>query len=151
MINNWEKFNERFEDDGYSRLTQADIEDIEELASEGMDADSIANEMDHKDYITVSAVQTVINDYQRHNESANTDVSFAISKITDSFTKEDVSEMLKKEKLEWFDSEEDYNQNNNGEAEDVIIDFIIDDFEKKHEKVEDKTNLEKAIKEEYSL
>ena len=151
MIKNWHTFNEQHEDDGYSRLTQADIEDIEELASEGMDANSIAIEMNHKDYITTSAVQTVINNYQLHNESNNTDISFAISKITDSFTKEKVAEMLKKEKLEWFDTEEAYNNKNNGEAEDVIIDFIISDFEGTHEKVSDKSELEKAIKKEYSI
>jgi len=151
MIKNWQTFNEQHEDDGYARLTQADIEDIEELASEGMDADSITTEMNHKDYITTSAVQTVINNYQLHNESNNTDISFAISKITDSFSKEKVAEMLKAEKLEWFDSEEEYNNKNNGEAEDVIIDFIISDFEGTHEKVSNKSELEEAIKKEYSI
>jgi len=151
MIKDWYKFNEQYEDDGYAQLTQADIEDIEELAAEGMGADSIAIEMNHKDYISTSAVQTVINNYQLHNESNNEDISFAISKITDSFSKEKVAELLKKEKLEWFDSEEAYNNKNNGEAEDVIIDFIISDFEGTHEKVSDKSELEEAIKKEYSL
>jgi hypothetical protein len=50
-----------------SRLTHSDMEFIDELYEEGMSAEDIAPEMDHKDYITVETIKSYLK--QRHGLS----------------------------------------------------------------------------------
>ena len=93
----------------------------------------------------------MIKDWEKFNEQ-KVDASFVISKITDKFSKEEVSKMLKSEKLAWSDDEESYSGNNNGEAEDVVLDFIINYFENEYYTLDDeKDKISELIKKEYSI
>lgn len=54
------KYLKRF-NENYERLTHSDIEDIEELWSDGLSPEEILIEMDYKDYITLEDIKKVIN------------------------------------------------------------------------------------------
>ena len=95
-------------------------------------------------------------------ESESEDLSFIMAKIKGEFPEEKVTERLDEEILEWVDSdwEDDYDSeydwyqdHNNGEAEDVVIDEIIDWYEDNWGKLSDNIRSEviDSIKEEYYL
>ena len=99
---------------------------------------------------------------RKYNESESTqfDVEFAITKIKDKFTEDEVCSLFDNEVLEWvdpdwaddYDSEYDwYIDHNNGEAQDVVIDQLIDWYMKEHGKisVDEQIELKDRIKEEY--
>jgi len=93
----------------------------------------------------------MIKDWKKFNEQ-KVDTSFVISKITDKFSKDEVSKILKSEKLAWSDDEESYSNSNNGEAEDVALDFIIDYFENEFYSLGDeKDKVVNLIKKEYNI
>ena len=88
-----------------------------------------------------------LNKYKKFNESESSeefDLDFAMSKIKEKYSEMDVAEMFDQELLEWVDPdwEEEYESeydwymdHNNGEAQDVVIESIInwyrDEFNKK--------------------
>jgi hypothetical protein len=96
------------------------------------------------------------------NESSN-DISFIMSKIKEEFDEEKVAKILDEEILEWVDSDWEnnyeseydwYQDHNNGEAQDVVVNSIIDWYESKYEKkLDDDITIELSgrIKEEYYL
>jgi len=76
------------------------------------------------------AIKTWIDKNSIINESLNSfDVDFAITKIKEHFTTDQLLEMLDKEKLEWDDN---YTDRSNSEAEDAIITYLIDWYSKKY-------------------
>jgi len=90
------------------------------------------------------------------------DVNLAISKIKEHFTEEDVNYMFDSEILEWIDkdwqdeyeSEYDYYiEHNNGEAQEVIIEDIINWYEKEFGEItkEQKFELIDEIKGTYYI
>jgi len=70
------------------------------------------------------------------NESNSYDGDFAITKIKQKFSENDVKNMLKLEQEMWSD---DYSVNNNGEAEEIVIQNIINWFEKEFDNDLDQT------------
>lgn len=89
-------------------------------------------------------------------------IDFVMAKIKEEFTEDKVTQRLDEEILEWVDSdwEDDYESeydwyqdHNNGEAEDVVIDEIIDWYEDNWGKLSDNIRSEviDSIKEEYYL
>ncbi len=58
--------------------------------------------------------------YLKRYESAGFDADFAVAKIKDRFSEEEVASMLASEIKEWAD-EDFYSHNGNGEAEEVVI------------------------------
>jgi hypothetical protein len=90
------------------------------------------------------------------------DVEFAINKIKNKFKQEDVKRLFSDELLEWidpdwsdkYDSEHDwYNDHNNGEIQDIIIEQIINWYVKEYGKisVNDEIKLKDRIKKEYDI
>lgn len=71
---------------------------------------------------------------RKYNESADFDIDFAIVKIREHFSESDVVEMLKKEIAEWSDDESSYSSNGNGEAEEVVIQEMINWFKREFSK-----------------
>jgi hypothetical protein len=99
---------------------------------------------------------------RKYNESKSEfDLDFAISKIKENFSEDKVIEMYDNEMLEWVDPdwEDDYESeydwyidHNNGEAQDVIINSMINWFKKEYNKSLDSNEyveLFDKIKEEY--
>ena len=101
---------------------------------------------------------------KKYNESDSTefDIEFAITKIKDKFTEEQVIDMFDNEVLEWvdddwadeYDSEYDwYIDHNRGEAQDVIIDQLVDWYDKEFGNnsltQDNKSDLIDRIKEDY--
>lgn len=70
---------------------------------------------------------------RKYNESL-LDIDFAIVKIREHFSEQEVSEMVKKEISEWADDEEFYSNNGNGEAEEVVIQEMINWFKREFSK-----------------
>lgn len=97
------------------------------------------------------------------NSESDFDLEFAMSKIKENYPEEKVAQMFDSELLEWvdedwrdnYDSEYDwYVEHNNGEAQDVIIEQIIDWYKKKYNKSlsdNDYSQLFDKIKSHYSL
>lgn len=83
---------------------------------------------------------------KKYNEnSEQQDPIFAITKIKENFSKEEVQEMLNKEIEQWIPEEKDfdfYTSSGNGEAEDVIINQMISWFEKKYYSLSDENSEE---------
>lgn len=103
---------------------------------------------------------------KKYNESASSDfdIEFAITKIKDKYTEEQVIDMFDNEILEWtdedwaddYESEYDwYVDHNNGEAQDVIIDQIVDwydrEFGNNELPFENKSEIIDRIKGEYDV
>lgn len=98
---------------------------------------------------------------RKFNESSSSfDVEFAITKIKEKYTENYVKSRFNQEILKWvdpnwkdnYDSEYDwYMDNNNGEAQDVVIDEIIDWYQSEHGSisVDEQIKLKKKIQEEY--
>lgn len=91
------------------------------------------------------------------------DINFAMAKIKDKYSDMDVAQMFDEELLEWVDpdwedeyeSEYDwYIDHNNGEAQDVVIESIIDWYKKEFDKkltTDQYSELFDEIKSHYSL
>ena len=89
---------------------------------------------------------------KKYNESALLDIDFAIAKIKDRFSEEEVADMVEKEVAEWSDDSDFYSSNGNGEAEEVVIHEMINWFKKEFSKqIEESefTALEDEIKTAY--
>lgn len=69
---------------------------------------------------------------RKYNENIDTD--FAIVKIREHFSEEEVAGMVKKEISEWVDDEDFYSNNGNGEAEEVVIQEMINWFKREFSK-----------------
>jgi len=69
---------------------------------------------------------------RKYNENIDTD--FAIVKIREHFSEEEVTSMVKKEISEWVDDEDFYSNNGNGEAEEVVIQEMINWFKREFSK-----------------
>jgi hypothetical protein len=69
---------------------------------------------------------------RKYNENIDTD--FAIVKIREHFSEEEVASMVKKEISEWVDDEDFYSSNGNGEAEEVVIQEMINWFKREFSK-----------------
>ena len=81
--------------------------------------------------------------YSKLESVGEFDVNLAMSKIKGKYSDTDVAEMLDNEILEWVDpdwedeSESEYDwymEHNNGEAEDVVIEHIINWYRKEYDK-----------------
>jgi hypothetical protein len=68
------------------------------------------------------------------NYNENIDTDFAIVKIREHFSEEEVTSMVKKEISEWVDDEDFYSTNGNGEAEEVVIQEMINWFKREFSK-----------------
>lgn len=68
------------------------------------------------------------------NYNENIDTDFAIVKIREHFSEEEVASMVKKEISEWVDDEDFYTTNGNGEAEEVVIQEMINWFKREFSK-----------------
>lgn len=90
------------------------------------------------------------------------DLEFAMSKIKEKYSEMDVAQMFDEELLEWihpeweddgYESEYDWYMNhNNGEAQDVVIESIINWYKKEYSKKlspDDEVTLFKSIKSHY--
>jgi broad-specificity NMP kinase len=97
------------------------------------------------------------------NSESDFDLEFAMSKIKENYSEEKVAEMFDEELLEWVDPdwEEDYESeydwymdHNNGEAQDVVIESIINWYRGKFNKKlssNDYSELFDKIKSNYNL
>lgn len=97
------------------------------------------------------------------NKESDFDLYFAMSKIKEKYSDEDVANMFDEELLEWVDPdwEEDYESeydwymdHNNGEAQDVVIEHIINWYKKEFNRKlspDDEVKLFKSIKSNYSV
>jgi hypothetical protein len=102
---------------------------------------------------------------RRFNENSESDfdLELAMTKIKEKYADEKVAEMFDEEIIEWVDenwqdnyeSEYDwYMDHNNGEAQDVIIEQIIDWYKKEYNKelsIDEYSELFDEIKSHYSL
>lgn len=82
------------------------------------------------------AIKTWIDKNSSINENKTEfDIDFAIAKIKENFSFEKVKSMLDKEIFEWTPEDENgdyYSKHSNGEAEDIVITYIIDWYQKKY-------------------
>ena len=91
---------------------------------------------------------------RKYNESASLDIDFAIVKIREYFSEEEVVEMVSKEIAEWSDDDEFYSNNGNGEAEEVVIQEMINWFKREFSKQIEESDfaaLEDEIKATYQV
>ena len=72
--------------------------------------------------------------YLRKYENLGFDTDFAIVKIREHFSEEEVAGMVNREIAEWSDDEEFYSNNGNGEAEEVVIQEMINWFKREFSK-----------------
>lgn len=83
---------------------------------------------------------------KKYNENQeHQDPIFALTKIKENFTKDEVQKMLNKEIKHWIPEEKGfdfYTTSGNGEAEDVIINQMISWFEKKYYSLSDENSEE---------
>ena len=89
---------------------------------------------------------------RKYNENTNLDIDFAIVKIREHFSEEEVTGMVSKEISEWSDDEEFYSSNGNGEAEEVVIQEMINWFKREFSKQIEESDfaaLEDEIKATY--
>ena len=84
---------------------------------------------------------------KKYNENMyQQDPEFAITKIKENFQTEVVEEMYSKEKVEWTPEDKDgvwYDEHNNGEAQDMVVNQMIGWFNKKYYSLSDE-NFEKV-------
>lgn len=95
------------------------------------------------------------------NEDTNLSLSFAITKIKEKFSESEVCDKFDNEVLEWIDSDwEDeyeseydwYVDHNNGEAQDVIIQELINWYKTEYKAkldIDQYSELHSLIKDEY--
>jgi len=92
---------------------------------------------------------------KKYNESKENKF-LAFTKIQNEFAKDKVKSMLEDEIKEWIPDNEDidyYYKVSNGEAEDIIINIMINWFEKKYNKLtkEEYNEVKKMLVEEYNF
>lgn len=90
--------------------------------------------------------------YLRKYENLGFDTDFAIVKIREHFSEEEVAGMVNREIAEWSDDEEFYSNNGNGEAEEVVIQEMINWFKREFSKQIEESDfaaLEDEIKANY--
>ena len=97
------------------------------------------------------------------SEKSDFDITFSMSKIKEKYSEEEVVEMFDNEILEWvdpdwkdeYDSEYDwYQDHNNGEAQDVVIEQIINWYKKEYNKelsIDEYSELFDKIKSHYGI
>ena len=91
---------------------------------------------------------------RKYNENSTFDIDFAIVKIREHFSEEEVASMVSKEISEWADDEEFYSSNGNGEAEEVVIQEMINWFKREFSKQIEESDfavLEDEIKAVYQV
>jgi len=101
---------------------------------------------------------------KKYNENSEEfDVTFAMSKIKEKYSEQEVAEMVDEEILNWVDPnwEEDYESeydwyidHNNDEAQDVVIEQIINWYKKEYNKelsIDEYSELFDEIKYHYNL
>ena len=89
---------------------------------------------------------------RKYNENLGLDIDFAIVKIREHFSEEEVAGMVGKEISEWSDDDEFYSNNGNGEAEEVVIQEMINWFKREFSKQIEESDfaaLEDEIKATY--
>ena len=89
---------------------------------------------------------------RKYNENSTFDIDFAIVKIREHFSEEEVASMVSKEISEWADDEDFYSSNGNGEAEEVVIQEMINWFKREFSKQIEESDfaaLEDEIKTTY--
>lgn len=92
---------------------------------------------------------------KKYNENQEQqDPEFAITKIKERFHTEVVEEMYSKEKVEWTPEDKDgvwYDEHNNGEAQDMVVNQMIGWFEKKYYALSDDNfeTVKQMIEEHY--
>jgi hypothetical protein len=89
--------------------------------------------------------------YLRKYESNGFDADFAVAKIRDHFSEEEVASMIEEEIGEWAD-EEFYSKNGNGEAEEVVICQMIAWFKREFSRqlsVQEESLLEDELRHVY--
>lgn len=101
--------------------------------------------------------------YSKSESVEEFDLDFAMSKIKEEYSEEKVTEMFDEELLEWVDPdwEDDYESeydwyidHNNGEAQDVVIEHVINWYRKEYDKKlssDDYAQLFDEIKSHYNL
>jgi hypothetical protein len=101
--------------------------------------------------------------YSKSESVEEFDLDFAMSKIKEEYSEEKVAEMFDEELLEWTDPdwEDDYESeydwyidHNNGEAQDVVIEHVINWYRKEYDKnlsSDDYVQLFDEIKSHYNL
>jgi hypothetical protein len=91
---------------------------------------------------------------RKYNENSTFDIDFAIVKIREHFSEEEVASMVSKEISEWADDEEFYSSNGNGVAEEVVIQEMINWFKREFSKQIEESDfavLEDEIKAVYQV
>jgi len=91
---------------------------------------------------------------RKYNENSTFDIDFAIVKIREHFSEEEVASMVSKEISEWADDEDFYSNNGNGEAEEVVIQEMINWFKREFSKQIEESDfavLEDEIKAVYQV
>jgi beta-lactamase class D len=91
---------------------------------------------------------------RKYNENSTFDIDFAIVKIREHFSEEEVASMVSKEISEWADDEDFYSSNGNGEAEEVVIQEMINWFKREFSKQIEESDfavLEDEIKAVYQV
>lgn len=93
---------------------------------------------------------------QKYKESKEEDKFLAFTKIQNEFKKDKVKKMVEDEIREWIPDNEDINfyyKSANGEAEDVIINIIIDWYEQTYNKLSEKDHdeVKKLLINEYDI
>jgi hypothetical protein len=91
---------------------------------------------------------------RKYNENSIFDIDFAIVKIREHFSEEEVASMVSKEISEWADDEDFYSSNGNGEAEEVVIQEMINWFKREFSKQIEESDfavLEDEIKAVYQV
>lgn len=104
-----------------------------------------------------------INKFNRYINESTSNIDFALSKIKEHFSKEDVLDKFDNEVLEWvdedwsddYDSEYDwYVDHNNDEAQDVVLSKLISWYEREYKKqvsTEEQVELYDNLKEYYDI
>jgi hypothetical protein len=89
--------------------------------------------------------------YLKKYENVTFDIDFAMAKIRNKFSEENVKSMLSKEIEEWAD-DDFYLENGNGEAEEIVIHQMIAWFKKEYSKnisEQEESSLEDSIRDKY--
>jgi PKD repeat protein len=99
-----------------------------------------------------------------NESSSDFDINFALTKIKEEWSKEKIDGIYQEEWKNWVDDNWDdseydsdrewYDEHNNGEAEDIVLDNLIDWFLTKYNKTVsdvDRDELVSLLKKEYKL
>lgn len=77
-------------------------------------------------------------------------IDLVISRIQNEFSNHTVDKLVKDEILQWCDDEINYSELNNGEAQEIVIDYIISWYERNYGSIDEidklTNNLKKTFK-----